>query len=152
MTAFPDARFRLYRDCTDRDPLADWQQIDFILAPEFELRSLKPPRVDLVVDLMALRSMGSNRAHFHVQRAFELGAPYFYSLEPGPIFPSEPPPVWREIETLYWPHPIPPRLDASVFAVSADQAPQVEDYAHRIGWRRIRPVTTIETPTLAAVE
>jgi len=151
-TAFPDARFSLYRDCTDRDPWADWQQIDFILAPESELRGLKPPRVDLVVDLMSLRRMGGSRANFHVQRAFAFEAPYFYSLEPGPIFPLEPPPVWREIETLYWPHPIPPRLDASVFAVSADQAPQVEDYAHLIGWRRIRPLATIETPTFAAVE
>jgi len=57
-----------------------------------------------------------------------------------------------EVETWYWPHPIPPRLDASVFAVSADHAPQVEDYAHLIGWRRIRPLQTIDTPTLAAVE
>jgi hypothetical protein len=152
MTAFPDARVRLYRDCADVDPWADWQQIDFMLAPESELRSLKTPRVDLVVDLMSLRRMGGSRAKFHVQRAFEFGAPYFYSLEPGPIFPPEPPPIWRELETWYWPHPIPPRLDASVFAVTADQAPQVEDYAHLIGWRRIRPLTTIETPTLAAVE
>jgi hypothetical protein len=60
--------------------------------------------------------------------------------------------VWREIETWYWPHPIPPRLDASVFAVSADHAPQMEDYAHLIGWRRIRPLQTIEPRTLAAVE
>jgi hypothetical protein len=39
-----------------------------------------------------------------------------------------------------------------VFAVSADHAPQVNDYAHLIGWRRIRPMRTIETSTLAAVE
>jgi hypothetical protein len=152
MTAFPDARVRLYRDCTDRDPWADWQQVDFILAAESELRSMTPPRVDLVVDLLSLRRMGGSRANVHVQRAFEFGAPYFYSLEPGQIFPTEPPPVWREMEKWYWPHPIPPRLDASVFAVSADQAPQVEDYAHLIGWRRIHPLTTIETPTLAAIE
>jgi len=152
MTAFPDARFRLYRGCTDRDAWSDWQQIDFILAPESELRSLKPPRVDLVVDLMALRSMTGNRVEFHVQRAFEFGARYFYSLEPGPIFPAEPPPVWRALETLYWPHPIPPRLDASVFDVSAGEAPHVDDYAHLIGWRRIRPTATIAASSLAAVE
>jgi hypothetical protein len=152
MTAFPDARFRLYCDSRDRAPWADWEQIDFILAPESELRSLEPPRVDLVVDLMALRRMSGSRMSVHVQRAFEFGTRYFYSLEPGPIFPPEPPPAWREIEALYWPHPIPPRLDASVFAVSADHAPQVNDYAHLIGWRRIRPMRTIETSTLAAVE
>jgi hypothetical protein len=152
MTTFPSARVVLYRDCTNHDPWADWEQIDFILAPESELRSLKPPRVDLVVDLMALRQMSAPRMTYHVERAFEFGTRYFYSLEPGPIFPPEPPPVWREIETRYWPHPIPPRLDASVFAVSADHAPQFDDYAHLIGWRRIRPLRTIDTPTFAAVE
>jgi hypothetical protein len=39
-----------------------------------------------------------------------------------------------------------------VFAVSADHAPQFDDYAHLIGWRRIRPLRTIDTPTFAAVE
>jgi hypothetical protein len=151
MTAFPDARFRLHRG-TDRDPWSDWQQIDFILMPESELPSLNRPHVDLVVDLMALRRMTSSRIECHVQRAFDFGARYFYSLEPGQIFPAEPPPAWRAIETLYWPHPIPPRLDASVFEISAGHAPQVNDYAHLIGWRRIRPTSTIAASSLAAVE
>jgi hypothetical protein len=152
MTAFPDARFRLYRGCRDRDPWSDWQQIDFILAPESELQSLKPPRVDLVVDLMALRRMSGSRIEFHVQRAFEFGARYFYSLEPGLIFPPEPPPVWRAIETLYWPHTIPPRLDASVLSIESGRVPQIDDYAHLVGWRRIRPTVTSAASSLAAIE
>jgi hypothetical protein len=64
----------------------------------------------------------------------------------------EPPRAWRIAEMLYWTHPIPPRLDASVFGVSADRAPQVDDYAHLIGWRRIRPLAVIAETTLAAVE
>ena len=154
MTAFPDARFRLHRGCAHDDAWADWQQIDFILAPESELSSVKPPRVDLVVDLMSLRQMTDSRLERHVQHAFELGARYFYSLEPGQIFPAEPPPAWHAIERLYWPHPIPPRLDASVLAISANKAPAVDDYAHLIGWRRIRPTAAVAaaSPRLAAVE
>jgi len=152
MAAFPDARFRLYRGCTDHNVWADWQQIDFILAPESELRSLTPSRVDLVVDLMALRRMTVNRIDAHVQRAFDLGARYFYSLEPGQIFPAEPPSAWRAIETFYWTHPIPPRLDASVFTIDSGSVPQIDDYAHLVGWRRIRPAVTIAASSLAAIE
>jgi hypothetical protein len=123
-----------------------------LFVPESELASLQPPRVDLVADLMALRDMTNGRIGLHVQRAFDVGARYFYSLEPGPIFPVEPPHVWRIANMLYWTHPIPPRLDASVFSVSADRAPQVDDYAHLIGWRRIRPLAVLEQRTLAAVE
>jgi hypothetical protein len=152
MTAFPDARFRLHRGGTDSNSWTDWHETDFILVPESELPSLKPPRVDLVVDLMALRRMSERRVEQHVQRAFDVGARFFYSIEPGPIFPAEPPGAWRTIGTLYWPHPIPPRLDASVIAISADRAPQVDDYAHLIGWRRVRPTAVVAAPSLAAVE
>ena len=141
MTAFPDARFRFHPASMDNDVWSDWESVDFILAPESAVPDLKPPRVDLVIDLMALRNMSDHRVVCHVKRAFDFGARYFYSIEPGPIFPAEPSSAWRAIETLYWPHPIPPRLDASVF-VSGASMPQVDDYAHLVGWRRIRPMTT----------
>jgi hypothetical protein len=152
MTAFPEARFRFCRGRGDNDLWSDWQHVDFVFVPESELASFQPPRVDLVVDLMALRNMTDSRIHVHVQRAFDVAARYFYSLEPGPVFPVEPPRAWRIAEMLYWTHPIPPRLDASVFGVSADRAPQVDDYAHLIGWRRIRPLAVIAETTPAAVE
>ena len=152
MTAFPDARFRLYRGCADRDLWSDRDQFDFILAPESELQSLAPPRLDLVVDLMALRNMSDRRMQFHVQRAFDFGARYFYALEPGAIFPAEPPPAWRAIEAFYWTHPIPPRLDASVLGVSGLEPPHVDDYAHMVGWRRIRPTVAVTASCLAASE
>ena len=152
MTAFPEARFRLHRGCADRDPWSDGQALDFVLAPESELQSLNPPRVDLVVDLMAMRNMSDRRLDVHAQRAFELGARYFYSLEPGAIFPPEPPPTWRAIETFYWTHPIPPRLDASVLGASGIEPPQVDDYAHMVGWRRIRPTMAVTASCLAASE
>jgi len=152
ITTFPDARFRFYGERKEGDVWSDWQQTDFVFVPESEVASLRPPRLDLVADLMALRNMTNGRIAVHLQRAFDAGARYFYSLEPGPIFPVQPPPVWRIADMLYWTHPIPPRLDASVFSVSADRAPQVDDYAHLIGWRRLRPLAVLEQRTLAAVE
>jgi hypothetical protein len=151
MTSFPDARFRFHATSTENDVWSDWESVDFILAPESAVPDLKPPRIDLAIDLMALRNMSDRRVVCHVQRAFDFGARYFYSIEPGPIFPAEPSSVWRAIETLYWPHPIPPRLDASVF-VSAASMPQVDDYAHLVGWRRIRPMATASSPSLATAE
>jgi hypothetical protein len=151
MTAFPDARFRFHSASTESDVWSDWESVDFILAPESAVPDLKPPRVDLVIDLMALRNMSDHRVVWHVQRAFDFGARYFYSIEPGPIFPATPSSAWRAIETLYWPHPIPPRLDASVF-VSGASMPQVDDYAHLVGWRRIRPMTAASSSSLAATE
>lgn len=137
MTAFPHARFHFYGEPGD-DVGTDGKQADFILAPEAAVPHLTPPRVDLVVDLMALRNMSERRVALHVQRAFDVGARYFYSMQPGPVFPAEPSAAWQAIGRLYWPHPIPPRLDASLW-VNADSVPQVDDYAHLVGWRRLRP-------------
>jgi len=149
MTAFPDARFRLH-GVTREDLWLNWEEVDFILAPETALPDLKPPRVDLVIDLMTLRNMSDRRVACHVQRAFDVGARYFYSVEPGSIFPAESPRVWHAIERLYWPHPVPPRLDASLL-VEPGSVPQLNDYAHLVGWRRIRPATVTSPSSLAAV-
>ena len=140
MTAFPEAQFRFYQGQTGADLWKDWQSVEFILAPESAVPQLTPPRVDLVLDMMTLRSMTEARVALHVQRAFEFGARYFYSVEPGRIFPTELPTMWRSIQKLYWPHIVPPRLDASHFMLKTGQAPAVDDYAHLVGWRRIRPV------------
>jgi hypothetical protein len=151
MTAFPDARFRFHPGSTEHDVWSDWEHVDFILAPETVLPDVKPPRVDLVIDFMALRNMTDRRVACHVQRAFDFGARYLYSIQPGPIFPAEPSSVWRAIEQLFWPNAVPPRLDASLVA-DASSVPNVADYAHLVGWRRVRPLTTNSRSSLAAVE
>ncbi len=137
MTAFPDARCRLYEPGSAM--AGDWDQIDFVFAPEHAIDELRLPALDAVLDVMALRQMSDARTARHVERAFELGARYFFSQLPGPCFPSELPDVWRAIERRYWMHQIPPRLEAAAFLVDDFQsAPRIDDYAQAVGWRRIR--------------
>ena len=137
MTAFPDARCRLHR--TGSDIAGDWEQADFIFAPEDALDELNLPRVDAMLDVMALRHMSEARVSRHVERGFDLGARYVFSQLPGPCFPDPLPAVWRAIERRYWLHQVPPRLEATAFLVDDFQsAPHIDDYAQAVGWRRIR--------------
>ena len=138
MTAFPDAQCRFYEPSAGADLWQDWDQVDFIFAPESAVAHMQPP-VDVALDVMALRRMSDSRVSLHVQRAFDLGARYFFSQLPGTCFPLDVPKTWSAIARFYWPHLIPPRIEASAFVTEDEQAvPLIDDYAHLVGWRRIR--------------
>jgi hypothetical protein len=138
MTAFPEARTRFYDASTSTGLWNDWQEVDFIFAPESVVATVDAPRLDAALDLMALRHMTADRASLHVRRAFELGARYVFSQMPGPCFPEQLPPAWQAVERFYWPHIVPPRLETAAFAVDDfDSAPVIDDYAHLVGWRRV---------------
>jgi hypothetical protein len=139
MTLFPDARFRFHGDAPADDLWADWETADFVFVPEGALPGVRPPRLDLTLDLGALRHMDTARIAAHVHRAFDWGAPYFYSLlpagSPAELIAS----VWGHIAGAYWPHPVPPRAEniPPVADGPAAPVPGVE-YTHLIGWRRLR--------------
>ena len=139
MTVFPDARVRFH--CDDVPPEAlwqDWETVDFVFVPERAVPTLALPRLDLVLDIMALRDMTAERATRHVERAFELGAPYVYSLLPSDRKADEAPRVWEPMERLFWPNPVPPRVDKNPPAPGPDDGPLLHsDYAHLVGWRRL---------------
>jgi hypothetical protein len=134
---FPGARCRFVDGSSMNDVWHGWEDVDFIFAPEAALATLQPPRIDLTLDIMALRNMCESRVRSHVQRAFDLGSRYFYSLLPGTCAVDEAPKVWEPIDRLYWTHPVPARTDAASEDQESDVAPEVE-YAHLVGWRRIR--------------
>jgi hypothetical protein len=136
MSVFPHARVRFYGEGPSL--WKNWEEADFIFVPESAIGAIPMLPVHVMIDLMALEAMSAARVEVHVRRAFDLGGRYFYSMAAGPSFPDSPPAVWREIERLYWPHLIPPRLEAAMFeGLAAGRAPRVDDYAHLIGWRRI---------------
>jgi hypothetical protein len=128
MAAFPDARCRFYGECSVDELWRDWEEVDFVFAPESALATLGPPRLDLIVDIMSLRAMTPGRVAAHVQHAFDAGGRYFYSLHPGG-WADETPAVWSAIDASYWPHPVPPRVEIRKAHI---------DYSHLIGWRRLR--------------
>jgi hypothetical protein len=138
MTVFPGARFRFYGESSTDDFWHGWEDVDFLFAPEAALPALRPPPIDLTLDIMALPMMGSSRVQCHVQRAFDFGARYFYSLLPGSSVGNGRPVVWNSIERLYWPHPVPARGTNQSAADAESRLVPYSDYAHLVGWRRMR--------------
>ena len=139
MTLFPHARFRFYGDAPADDLWTDWDTTDFVFVPEAALAGVQPPRLDLVLDLGALRFMNAPRVEVHVRRAFDWGAPYFYSLLPAAVPAPLIETVWSRIAHAFWLHPVPPRAEniPPVADGPAAPVPGVE-YTHLIGWRRLR--------------
>jgi hypothetical protein len=109
--------------------------VDFVFAVEGTTGHMRPPRLDLTVDMNELRHMPAARAAAHVEQAFEWGSPYFYSVLPFPVA-EEPCTPWSAIERWYWPHPIPRFAERST--AYARTIPAEEDFAHLMGWRRLR--------------
>jgi hypothetical protein len=138
MTVFPGATVRFFSPDEPPDTLwRDWETVDFIFIPEAALAALRPPRLDLVLDIMALRNMSAERVECHVDLAFDLGARFFYSLLAADAS-DDAARVWATVERLYWPHPVPPRVDKIPSVLDIDGAPALEsDYAHLVGWRRL---------------
>jgi putative sugar O-methyltransferase len=134
----PGARCRLFTDGPAADLFHQWEEIDFIFVPESAVRTLQPPRVDLAVDLSTLGEMSAERMRTHVQRAFDAGCRYWYSLfAPGSSAAQSA--VTDVVGQWYWPHPIPVRRERwtpAVMGVDPEPRPDTEE-AHLVGWRRI---------------
>jgi hypothetical protein len=126
MTVCPGARCRFFDPASPDELWQDWEATDFVFVPETSLSMLRPPRVDLTVDVMTLRHVSAERLSLHVQRAFDFGSRYFYSVFPGGA-EDDRRRVRQSLERLYWPHPIPARGEPG----------QPPAYAHLIGWRRL---------------
>jgi hypothetical protein len=139
---FPHARCRFFTDAP-ADLFHKWEEIDFIFAPESALPSLRPPRLDLTMDIASLGQMNVERVRSHVQRAFDLGCRYFYSLF-APRRPGPQAMVTDAVRRFYWPHPIPARRERWTPVVmptapserSESRGPDTEE-AHLVGWRRL---------------
>jgi hypothetical protein len=139
MSVFPGARCRFYDPAAPDDLWRDWEQVDFAFAPESALPSLRPPRLDLVLDLLSLARMQPERASAHVTRAFDLGCPYTYSLLPDDASSEASAVALNAISRFYWPHPIPPRREPARPGSAATHESVDDGPAHLVGWRRIRP-------------
>jgi len=137
MSVMAGARCRFYDRSSSDDLWCDWENVDFVFAPESALPALKPPRIDLALDIMSMRRMGELRVRSHVQYAFDHGAPYFYSLLPSACCADRVPSIWKAIEERYWTHPMPHTSDRAKLGEDDELEPDSE-YAHIVGWRRIR--------------
>jgi hypothetical protein len=137
MTLFPTARFRFYERSCPAAFWQDWANVDFAFAPERVVAEMRPPTVDLAVDLMMLEHMSAGRIVRHVQRAYDLGARYFVSVCPSDPDPAIVSPVQPAVERLYWRHPVSvPGYLARRFAVRAGRGVAVKR-TYFLGWKRL---------------
>ena len=163
MSAFPDARVCfLGHGPAEAGPhkenvgsafrrTFELDDIDFVFAPESAVPTLGLPRLDLTIDRMALQAKTCTRAAKHVERAFELGSRYFYTMnriEAGLTRPA----VHEAMERYFWPHPVPPRRDPKLEGMRAATGVEADaEFSHLVGWKRIllpgqRPIPNSLTP------
>jgi hypothetical protein len=139
MTVFPRARVRFYDPAAPDDFWRDWDQIDFAFAPECIVARMRPPSLDLVLDMMTLERMTPARIEQHVEVAYRQECRYVLSAcpvgEPDPAFAV---PVNPALEARYWLHPVstPAGLHKRLALPLAGRDPV--DRTYRLGWRRLR--------------
>ena len=138
MSLFPDAQCRFPTDGSATAWDNNGQPADFVFVPEESVAAIEPPRLDLTLDVMALRAMEPSRACAHVRRAYEVGSRFFYTMQPyGDPDGSH---VLKSLERYFWLHPVPPRRDPRLVSVAAETGEPLADpdFAHVVGWRRLR--------------
>jgi hypothetical protein len=142
MSVYPGARCRLHGEA-GHDSWAGWEQLDFVFATDASAAGLRPPRLDLTVDIDELRAMAPEQQEAHVRRAHEWGSAYFYSMVPA-VAAEAPETPWPLLERWFWTHPIAVRTARS--GAYSRIAPPEHDAAHLVGWRRMRTSTFAEAP------
>ena len=125
MSQRPDARVRFYDPAAPDAFWADWDQVDFAFAPESCVATLRPPSLDLALDLGVLDRMTSDRAAAHVRKAYALLATYFFAIC------GRASAVQSTVEGLYWPHPV----SAEQYLERRLAVPP--GTAYLLGWRRL---------------
>jgi hypothetical protein len=139
MTLFPGAVVRFFDPAQPDAFWRDWDRVDFAFAPEDAIFDRQPPRLDLTIDLAALDGMSVARVERHVQRAWELGCRYFFTVCPeGEVDPEIAIPVEPIVDRWYWAHPV--STAAGLTKRLALGAPKGRAIArtYRLGWRRLR--------------
>jgi hypothetical protein len=124
-TLRPDATVRFYDPAQPDAFWTDWSAVDFAFAPESATAALRPPALDLVVDLGALERMAPSRIAAHVRRAYAQLATYFFSIC------SAASAVRPLVEDQYWPHPV----SAPRYLERRLALPPGTSYL--LGWRRL---------------
>lgn len=78
-TVFPDARARFWDG--DGEILFDgWEDVDFVFCPSSAFPQLRPPRLDLAMNMVSFQEMTDEQVRTYASGVFELGCPLLYSL------------------------------------------------------------------------
>ena len=124
----PSATVRYVDHRPGANAWASWQDVDFMFVPDVAETLPTPPRLDLAVDILALRQMPRSAAAAHISRVFTGNCPFFYTALPRAVDAGDG--YLSDLERSYWLHPVPPRRDPKF--------PDVEpSLRHIAGWKRL---------------
>jgi hypothetical protein len=148
-TIFPDAVIRYWAGEHSDALFADWDTVDFIMVPAGALSSVRPPRLDLTLNMVSFQEMTTEQVRGYVQHAHDTGSPFLFSLNRDrSLYNSELTSVREIVAERFRPHEIPvldmpytklPRVGPSgVVERALDRArdPSDNEYRHVVGWRR----------------
>lgn len=151
-TLFADATFRFYGDDGPGGAALSPEMLeaDFVFVPHTALRDLRPPRLDLVVNMVSFQEMTAAQVSEYVGWAADSGAPYLYSLNRARSpYNDELVSVVDHIGERYWPHEIPvlplaytqmlPGKMPPPFVRQKLKRQRGTPYQHIVGWRKEDP-------------
>ena len=137
MTLFPGAKVAFWGEQPSAALFAGWQEYDFIFCPNTALAELRPPRLDLTVNMVSFQEMTGEQVSAYVQHAHALDCPFLYSLNRDKsAYNQEIDSVSARIGTYYWPRTI-EVLPVPYQKMMGDRRSST-DYDHIIGWRRVK--------------
>jgi hypothetical protein len=78
-SVFPGAKTRFWEPGGE-DVLEDWQDVDFVFCPSGGFSELRPPRIDLALNMVSFQEMTDEQVRGYVAWLFDQGCPLLYSL------------------------------------------------------------------------
>jgi hypothetical protein len=150
-TLFPEARIRYWNGERAGALFADWESVDFIMVPAGALEAVRPPRIDLALNMVSFQEMTTGQVRGYVHHAHAIGSPFLYSLNRDrSLYNTELSSVRELLGERYRGHEIPvldlpytklPRATGRGAAFVERALDGVRDatsneYRHVVGWRR----------------
>jgi hypothetical protein len=137
MTAFPDAKVGFWGEESADRLFERWRDLDFIFVPNTALEDMRPPRLDLTVNMVSFQEMTQAQVAGYVARAHTLDSPFLYSLNRDrSAYNPEIENVSEIVSRYYWPREI--AVLPVPYQKMLGDTPSTTDYKHVIGWRRVK--------------
>jgi putative sugar O-methyltransferase len=130
-------------------PEIPWSEADFVLVPSYATDAVRPPRLDLALNMVSFQEMTSTQVESYVRHAAELETPFLYSLNRDrSLYNPELSSVTEILSRYFWPNRIQVLPVSYVKMLDGDwKAKKLRkvaasfkddnDYKHLVGWRRI---------------
>jgi hypothetical protein len=146
LAQFPSAKAAFYGEMPSAEILRRWEEFDFIFLPNTALDEFKPPKLHLTINMVSFQEMRTDQVEAYAKAAYDLGCPYLYSLNRDrSSYNNELSNVREIVSRYFWLHDVyvlpvsyTKMLD-SAKPVKEKMAKSQMDYAHAVGWRKVKP-------------